>query len=82
MSMKDSGVGPNAMPAGADRRGIDAASSCALNRANLPSPQPSPDGRGSPLRLVQASPLPWGEGQGEGLNTRSKAHPANGQLPC
>ena len=32
-----------------------------------PSPQPSPHGRGSPLAaVVRASPLPWGEGQGEG----------------
>jgi hypothetical protein len=31
-------------------------------------------GEGTPefsLRLVQASPLPWGEGQGEGSNARS-----------
>ncbi len=32
-----------------------------------PSPQPSPVGRGSPLATIEkASPLPWGEGQGEG----------------
>jgi hypothetical protein len=36
-------------------------------RGTLPPPQPSPHGRGSPVAAVeQASPLPWGEGQGEG----------------
>jgi signal transduction histidine kinase len=38
-------------------------------RGNLPSPQPSPHGRGSPAAAVEpSSPLPWGEGQGEGLS--------------
>jgi len=31
-----------------------------------PSPQPSPRGRGSPCGAVLWSPLPLGEGQGEG----------------
>ncbi|MGO9485530.1 MAG: bifunctional diaminohydroxyphosphoribosylaminopyrimidine deaminase/5-amino-6-(5-phosphoribosylamino)uracil reductase RibD [Rhodomicrobium sp.] len=40
-------------------------------RGNLPSPQPSPHGRGSSLAAVErASPLPWGEGQGEGSDPR------------
>jgi len=35
----------------------------------LPTPQPSPHGRGSSLAAVEkASPLPQGEGQGEGSN--------------
>ncbi len=38
---------------------------------NRPSPQPSPHGRGSPVAaVVRASPLPWGEGQGEGSDAR------------
>jgi hypothetical protein len=36
-------------------------------RGNLPSPQPSPHGRGSSLAAVEkASPLPWRERQDEG----------------
>jgi hypothetical protein len=42
--------------------------------ADLPSPQPSPHGRGSPVAaVVRASPLPWGEGQGEGRFPQFKA---------
>ena len=33
---------------------------------SLPSPQPSPGGRGSHLKRHFESPLPLGEGQGEG----------------
>ncbi len=40
-----------------------------LFEANRPSPQPSPHGRGSLVAaIVRASPLPEGEGQGEGWN--------------
>src|SRR5208337_1791640 len=45
----------------------------AISEGTRPSPQPSPPGRGSPVAAVEkASPLPGGEGQGEGrvpLNT-------------
>ncbi len=38
-----------------------------LKTPHYPSPQPSPNGRGSPLAAVEkAFPLPLGEGQGEG----------------
>ncbi len=44
-----------------------------LMQGNLPSPQPSPHGRGSPAVPVEkASPLPGGEGQGEGRFPQSK----------
>ena len=37
-------------------------------RAHYPSPQPSPTGRGGRLAAIERpSPLPWGEGQGEGV---------------
>jgi pyruvate dehydrogenase E2 component (dihydrolipoamide acetyltransferase) len=47
----------------------------AITEGNLPSPQPSPHGRGSPVAAaVTSSPLPGGEGQGEGRDGRSKAN--------
>ena len=40
-----------------------------------PSPQPSPHGRGSPgVPVEKASPLPGGEGQGEGSDARDKTN--------
>ncbi len=46
------------------------------SRGNLPSPQPSPHGRGSSLAAIEGtSPLLWGEGQGEGRYPRSSRHP-------
>jgi pyruvate dehydrogenase E2 component (dihydrolipoamide acetyltransferase) len=45
----------------------------ALKEGTHPSPQPSPDGRGSTgVPDEKASPLPGGEGQGEGRTARDK----------
>ncbi len=62
----------NASAASFPRRGMCAEISGWCNElGNRPSPQPSPHGRGSPVAaVVRASPLPWGEGQGEGRNGR------------
>jgi methylase of polypeptide subunit release factors len=58
----------------------------ALNGANLPSPCPSPHGRGVACTTAATpSPLPWGEGQGEGLNASRMPEPgssyAHGRRP-
>ncbi len=43
--------------------------------AVTPLTPPSPHGRGSSLAAIErASPLPWGEGQGEGGFPRSLRH--------
>ncbi len=45
-----------------------------MNGRISPHPAPLPIGEGTlefPLRMVQASLLPWGEGQDEGWNLRS-----------
>ena len=83
--MKDSGAGLSAKPARIRRMGANIAFGGALNWGNLPSPCPSPHGRGdvvAPAAAIQASPLPEGEGQGEGLNAPSMPCPINGQSLC
>ena len=47
----------------------------AISEGHYPSPQPSPNGRESPgVPVEQASPLPLGEGQGEGGFAQNKAN--------
>ncbi len=54
----------------------DNAKIAGLAGGSNPSPQPSLTGRGGPAAAVgTAFPLPWGEGQGEGLQP-SKRHPS------
>ncbi len=54
--------------------GLPAGETAANDEASRPSPQPSPHGRGSPAVPVErASPLPWGEGLGEGRDLEEEA---------
>jgi hypothetical protein len=80
--MKDSGAGLDAIPARIRRMGADIAFGGALNRGNLPSPCPSPHGRGDALTTAATGlPLPWG-GWGEGRFPLGKPGPINGQFLC
>jgi dethiobiotin synthetase len=51
----------------AERTIVEMGSVCAMSQRNLPSPCPSPPGRGDDASTAAAGlPLPWGEGGGEG----------------
>ena len=56
--------------------GLPAGETAANDEASRPSPPPSPHGRGSPAVPVEgASPLPWGEGHGEGRDVEAEVLP-------